>query len=190
MCLKAWNWEVTPCIIHHFSWFFELVTKVLVLCMICMIFHDHFSWFCMILQFFGGIPIHITHNFPWFFEPVTIVLVLCMVCMILHDHISWFCIFGRFTPTYHTSFFLVFCHNGDSLVHDLHDHFSWFCMTIFHDFAWLFNCWDVHPHVLYTAPVLLLCNWISGGQECLDDHPWHLFQYYLLFWASFVKQVP
>ena len=69
--------------------------------------------------------------------------------MILHDHISWFCIFGRFTPTYHTSFFLVFCHNGDSLVHDLHDHFSWFCMTIFHDFAWLSNCWDVHPCIIH-----------------------------------------
>ena len=164
---------------------------VLVLCMICMIFHDHFAWFCMILQFFGGIPIHITHHFPWFFEPVTIVLVLCMVCMILHDHISWFCIFGRFTPTYHTSFFLVFCHNGDSLVHDLHDHFSWFCMTIFHDFAWLFNCWDVHPFILLikTAPVLLLCNWICGGQEGLDDHPWCLFQFNLPLWWCFVKWV-
>ena len=85
-----------PCMIHHFSWFFELVTMVLVLCMICMIFHDHFAWFCMILHFFGGIPLHITHHFPWFFEPVTIVLVLCMVCMILHDHISWFCMLLHF----------------------------------------------------------------------------------------------
>ena len=112
--------------------------------------HD-FSWpFCMILQFFGGIPIHITHHFPWFFEPVTIVLVLCMVCMILHDHISWFCIFGRFTPTYHTSFFLVFCHNVKQVF------------------------WKSFILLIKIAPVLLLCNWICGGQECLDDHPWHL----------------
>ena len=27
-----------------------------------------------------------------------------------------------------------------------------------------------------TAPVLLLCNLICWGQECLYDHPWHLFQ--------------
>ena len=134
MCLKAWNWKVTP--MYHTSFFMifwaghngaSLVHDL----------HD-FSWpFCMILHFFGGILLHITHHFPWFFEPVTIVLVLCMVCMILHDHISWICIFGRFTPTYHTSFFLVFCHNGDILVHDLHDHFSWFCITIFQDFAFL-----------------------------------------------------
>ena len=25
------------------------------------------------------------------------------------------------------------------------------------------------------------CNWISGGQECLDDHPRQSFQYCLLF---------
>ena len=126
---------------------------------------------------------------------------------ILHD----FAFFWRHTLTYHTSFSLIFwaSHNSAGLVHGLHD-FAWpyfmilhfwevypyisyiiFCMTIFHDFAWLFNCWDVHPFILLikTAPVLLLCNWICGGQECLDDHPWHLFQYCMVFWASFVKQV-
>ena len=49
--------------------------------------------------------------------------------------------------------------------------------------------WKSFTLLIKTAPVLLLCNWISGGQECLDDHPRQLFQYCLLFWASFVKQV-
>ena len=42
-----------PCIIHHFSWFFELVIMVIVLCMICIILHDHLSWFFTHLTSWG-----------------------------------------------------------------------------------------------------------------------------------------
>ena len=65
--------------------------------------------------------------------------------------------------------------------------------TTMHNFI-LINKWKLLCRlwplfIIKTASVLLLCNWISGGQECLDDHPRQLFQYCLLFWASFVKQV-
>ena len=36
---------IPPSMIHHFSWFFELVALEMFL---CMILHDNFSWFCMI----------------------------------------------------------------------------------------------------------------------------------------------
>ena len=36
--------------------------------------------------------------------------------------------------------------------------------------------WKSFILLIKTAPILLLCNWICGGQECLDDHPWYLFQ--------------
>ena len=49
--------------------------------------------------------------------------------------------------------------------------------------------WESLILLIKTAPVLLICNWICGGQACLDDHPWHLFQCNRLFWVSFVKQV-
>ena len=51
------------------------------------------------------------------------------------------------------------------------------CMIfiILHDFAW------------FALIFLLLSKWICGGQECIDDHPWCLFQYCMSFQASFVR---
>ena len=83
--------SIPPCIIHHFSWFFEPVIMVIVMCMICKILHDHFAWFCMILLILLCIPLHIKQNFSWFFELVIMVIVMCMICRILHDHFAWFC---------------------------------------------------------------------------------------------------
>ena len=75
----------------------------------------------------------IIYQFPWFFELLTLVIVLCMIL------------------------------NKDSLA----------------SFILL----------LKTTYILLLCNWICRGQECHDDHPWHLLRYWILFWAGLVKQV-
>ena len=140
MCLKAWNWEVTP--MYHTSFFMIFLADHNGASLVHDL-HD-FSWpFCMILHFLGGIPLHITHHFSCFFEPVTIVLVLCMIFMILHDHISWFCIFWELYPYIS---YIIF-HNFLSQWWYSCAWFAWFCMTIFHDFAWFSNCWDVHPHV-------------------------------------------
>ena len=47
--------------------------------------------------------------------------------------------------------------------------------------------WESFILLIKTAPILLLCNWIFGGQEHLDGPPWGLFWLNMLFWASFVN---
>ena len=41
--------KLPPCIIHHCSYFFELMTIMIVLYMICIILHDHLSCFSLVL---------------------------------------------------------------------------------------------------------------------------------------------
>ena len=106
---------------------------------------------------------------------------------LVHDH---FAFFGRYTPKYHTSFFMIFLasHNGVSLVHDLHD-FAWpyficyfgkFCQA---SFLKIF----LSPHQDCTHPLdLQLDLW---GTEVSCWLTMTLFSIVYVFWESFVKQV-
>ena len=53
----------------------------------------------------------------------------------------------------------------------------------------IFHTVEISTLLMKTAPFLFCSNWICGWQECLDDHPWCLFQYFIVFWVSFVKWV-
>ena len=77
----------------------------------------------------------------------------------------------------------------DSLVHDLHD-FAWpFFMCVWN---YCNTKRSIYSKLIFEFPYQCLdsnlnLNW--WYQEYPDDHPWHLFQLSLIFWASFAKQV-
>ena len=91
--------SIPPSIIHHFSWLFEPVIMVIVMCMICMIILHDFAFFVvytpkyhttffMIFQAHhnGDSYVHDLHDFA---SPFLMILFLCYV----YPYISHFIIF-------------------------------------------------------------------------------------------------
>ena len=68
----------------------------------------------------------------------------------------------------------------------LHDHFSCVCVWNYYN-----TKRSIYSKLIFEFPYQCLdsnlnLNW--WYQEYPDDHPWHLFQLSLIFWASFAKQ--